>query len=78
MASLLIFKIIVPIALVSFAVGLVTRISRVPTFAIFFLVVAMSAVLSLNFFFLVRNDGSWKDIGNSIRCVGHLLRALTD
>ncbi|GLD94834.1 hypothetical protein PINS_up003459 [Pythium insidiosum] len=36
----------------------------------FLLVVAMSDLLALQFLFLVRNEGSWKEIGNSISMFG--------
>ena len=67
MGALLIFKVLIPIALVSAALGFVGRVARVPPMALFFLVVTMSSVCSLNFFFLIRTEGaSWKEIGNSI------------
>ncbi|TYZ58043.1 hypothetical protein PybrP1_010764 [[Pythium] brassicae (nom. inval.)] len=43
---------------------------RHPPSRYFLLVVGMSDVLALHFLFLVKNEGSWKEIGNSISMFG--------
>lgn len=66
MGSLLLFKIMIPFLTLASAVTVITRQLKLPTFAIFLLALCISDVLTLNFFFMVRDEGSWLDIGQSI------------
>lgn len=67
MATLLIVKILIPIVIVTAAFGVLFRIHGIANpLAIFFLVMATFDLVTLNFFFLVRDYGSWLDIGTSI------------
>lgn len=66
MASLLIWKIIIPFISVACTFRVINRKLEIPESAAFFSVIALSDVMSLNFFFLVKDFGSWKEIGMSI------------
>ncbi|KAJ0396969.1 hypothetical protein P43SY_008631 [Pythium insidiosum] len=74
MGALLVVKILIPFLVVAVAFhALVSSASasHSPSPARYFLlVVGMSDVLALQFLFLVRNEGSWKEIGNSISMFG--------
>ncbi|RAH80314.1 PigN-domain-containing protein [Aspergillus japonicus CBS 114.51] len=64
--ALLILKILAPFVLVSANLGLLTRALRLRPGALFVLVVAASDYLTLRFFWCVRDEGSWLEIGESI------------
>ncbi|KAI9774780.1 MAG: Glycosyl phosphatidyl inositol anchor synthesis [Candelina submexicana] len=64
--ALLIFKIMIPFAVISANLGVLNRRLGVAPSALFMVVMAISDVLTLNFFFMVRDEGSWLDIGTSI------------
>jgi phosphatidylinositol glycan class N len=64
--ALLILKLMVPFALISANLGILNRRLRVAPSALFMLVMAFSDVLTLNFFYMVRDEGSWLDIGTTI------------
>ncbi|OWZ08830.1 GPI ethanolamine phosphate transferase [Phytophthora megakarya] len=81
MGALLVGKILIPFMLVACTFHLILLLpsassaidakkSRLPATRYFLLVVAMSDVLALHFLFLVKNEGSWKEIGNSISMFG--------
>ena len=59
-------KIIVPFAVISANLGILNRRLGVAPSSLFMLVMAISDVLTMNFFWLVRDEGSWLDIGTSI------------
>lgn len=63
---LLTVKIMIPFALISANLGILNRRLGVAPSSIFMVVMAISDVLTLNFFWLVRDEGSWLDIGTSI------------
>jgi GPI ethanolamine phosphate transferase 1 len=64
--ALLIFKLMVPFAVISANLGILNlRLGLEPS-ALFMVVMAISDVLTLNFFWMVRDEGSWLDIGTSI------------
>lgn len=75
MGALLIFKILVPFALLSVSLGIINMKVHLPKYALFSMVLAVSDLLSLNFFYLVRDEGSWLDIGTSIShfCISSML-----
>ncbi|KAI5251774.1 putative phosphatidylinositolglycan class N [Aureobasidium subglaciale] len=64
--ALLILKILAPFALVSANLGLLTRRLRLKSGALFALVIAIGDWLTLRFFWSVRDEGSWLEIGESI------------
>jgi len=63
---LLLFKIMLPFALVAIVFGVINRWLGLQDTKSFLLVFALTDVMTLNFFFLVRDEGSWQDIGMSI------------
>jgi phosphatidylinositol glycan class N len=65
-SALLIIKLVLPFVLVSCIYHTIVASSGLDLSASFLLVIAFSDVLSLNFLFLVRDTGSWRDIGTSI------------
>ncbi|PON75994.1 GPI ethanolamine phosphate transferase [Trema orientale] len=70
MAALLIFKLFIPFMLVICAFSAITKMNRLPRLGCYFLVIIFSDVMTIHFFFLVRNTGSWMEIGNSISHFG--------
>lgn len=70
MAALLIFKLFIPFLLVICVFSAITKLIRVPRLGCYFLVILFSDVMTIHFFFLVRNTGSWMEIGNSISHFG--------
>lgn len=70
MAGLLIFKLFIPFMLVICTFSAITKIVRIPRLGCYFLVILLSDVMTIHFFFLVRNTGSWMEIGNSISHFG--------
>ncbi|KAI9326126.1 Phosphatidylinositolglycan class N-domain-containing protein [Obelidium mucronatum] len=66
MGALLIVKILVPFFLLSAVFGVISRSIRLPAFSLFLLVLSTTDIMTLNFFFLVRDDGSWLEIGTTI------------
>lgn len=66
MGALLIFKILIPFFLLSSALSLLSRCLELPPFSLFLLVLSTTDVMTLNFFFLVRDSGSWLEIGTTI------------
>ncbi|TDH69655.1 hypothetical protein CCR75_005813 [Bremia lactucae] len=82
MGALLVIKILIPFMLVTCTFHLILLLPvttkskakaskhRVPSTRYFLLVVVMSDFLALQFLFRVKNEGSWKEIGNSISMFG--------
>lgn len=80
MGALLVIKILIPFLVVACAFHMVLALSQPPPSInsalhhppsrYFLLVVGMSDILALHFLFLVKNEGSWKEIGNSISMFG--------
>ena len=72
---LLIFKLIIPFVVISANLGILNRRLGVAPSSLFMVVIAISDVLTMNFFWLVRDEGSWLDIGTSIShfCIASLL-----
>lgn len=75
MGALLLFKLLIPFAVISANLGILNRRLGVAPSALFMVVMAGSDVLTLNFFYMVRDEGSWLDIGTSIShfCICGLL-----
>jgi phosphatidylinositol glycan class N len=66
MGALLILKILIPFFLLSSVLSLLSRCLELPPFSLFLLVLSTTDMMTLNFFFLVRDSGSWLEIGTSI------------
>ena len=56
----------IPFAVISANLGILNRRLGVAPSSLFMLVMAISDFLTMNFFWLVRDEGSWLDIGTSI------------
>lgn len=65
-AALLMFKILVPFAIICANLGILNQRLGVAPSALFMMVMALGDVLTLSFFWMVRDEGSWLDIGTSI------------
>ncbi|KAI8323994.1 PigN-domain-containing protein, partial [Martensiomyces pterosporus] len=79
MSTLLLFKIFIPFFMVSAVFGVLNRSLELPPFSLFLFVLSTTDVMTVNFFFLVRDDGSWLDIGMSIShfCISGLFVLFT-
>ncbi|KAJ2746284.1 Glycosyl phosphatidyl inositol anchor synthesis [Coemansia sp. BCRC 34301] len=79
MSVLLLFKIFIPFFLVSAVFGVLNRSLELPPFSLFLFVLSTTDVMTVNFLFLVRDDGSWLDIGMSIShfCISGLFVLFT-
>ncbi len=64
--ALLIIKILVPFVILSANLGILNKRLNVAPSALFMFVMAVSDIMTLTFFFQVRDEGSWLDIGTSI------------
>lgn len=64
--ALLIFKIMVPFALISANLGVLNVRLRVAPSALFMVVFAVCDILTLYFFWVVKDEGSWLEIGSTI------------
>lgn len=73
--ALLVLKLLIPFALISANLGILTRRLGIAPSSLFMLVTVFSDVLTMNFFWMVRDEGSWLDIGSSIShfCIASLL-----
>lgn len=73
--ALLILKLMIPFAIISANLGILNRRLGVAPSALFMVVMAISDVLTLNFFYMVKDEGSWLDIGTTIShfCIASLL-----
>ncbi|EDN04366.1 hypothetical protein HCAG_08032 [Histoplasma mississippiense (nom. inval.)] len=64
--ALLILKILIPFAIISANLGILNRRLGVAPSALFMIVMSISDIMTLNFFYMVRDEGSWLDIGTTI------------
>ncbi|KAK3719319.1 Glycosyl phosphatidyl inositol anchor synthesis [Vermiconidia calcicola] len=65
-AALLMLKMLAPFALVSANLGILTKQLKLRGGSLFAIVMGISDYLTLRFFWEVRDEGSWLDIGESI------------
>lgn len=74
-SALLILKILIPFAIISANLGILNRRLEVAPSALFMVVMSISDVMTLNFFYMVRDEGSWLDIGTTIShfCIASFL-----
>lgn len=72
---MLILKILIPFAVISAILGILNRRLQVAPSALFMVVMSISDVMTLNFFYMVRDEGSWLDIGTTIShfCIASFL-----
>ncbi|KAF2705680.1 PigN-domain-containing protein [Pleomassaria siparia CBS 279.74] len=64
--GLLILKLMAPFAVMSANFGILNRRLGVAPSALFMVVMAVSDVMTLSFFYMVKDEGSWLDIGTTI------------
>lgn len=64
--ALLILKLMIPFALVSASLGVLNMRIGVAPSALFMVVMAISDILTLYFFWVVKDEGSWLEIGSTI------------
>jgi GPI ethanolamine phosphate transferase 1 len=64
--ALLVLKLLIPFAVISANLGILNRLLNLKEGAIFTLVSMIGEYAALGFFFRVRDEGSWLDIGSSI------------
>ncbi|MCO5576567.1 hypothetical protein L7F22_030379 [Adiantum nelumboides] len=70
MAALLLWKLLIPFILVTCAFSAVMKLLKLPRLGCYFIVMFFSDVMTIHFFFLVRNTGSWLEIGQTISHFG--------
>lgn len=73
--ALLMLQLMIPFALVSANLGILNKRLGVAPSALFMLVMAITDFLTLHFFWVVRDEGSWLEIGSTIShfCIASLL-----
>lgn len=59
-------KLMIPFALISANLGILNKRLGVAPSALFMLVMAISDFLTLHFFWVVKDEGSWLEIGSTI------------
>lgn len=64
--ALLILKLMIPFVLISANLGVLNKRLGVAPSALFMLVIALSDMLTLYFFWVVKDEGSWLEIGSTI------------
>ncbi|KAI2635043.1 PigN-domain-containing protein [Xylaria nigripes] len=64
--ALLILKLMIPFVLISANLGVLNKRIGVAPSALFMLVMSMSDILTLYFFWVVKDEGSWLEIGSTI------------
>ncbi|KAM6102049.1 GPI ethanolamine phosphate transferase 1 isoform 1-T2 [Theristicus caerulescens] len=66
MGGLLLLKVVIPFVLVSCAFEAIQVTTQLSSKSLFLIVLVISDIMALHFFFLVKDYGSWLDIGTSI------------
>jgi GPI ethanolamine phosphate transferase 1 len=64
--ALLVLKLMIPFALISANLGILNMRLGVAPSALFMIVMAISDILTLYFFWVVKDEGSWLEIGSTI------------
>ncbi|KAI0025540.1 Phosphatidylinositolglycan class N-domain-containing protein [Xylariomycetidae sp. FL0641] len=64
--ALLILKLMIPFALISTNLGILNKRIGVAPSALFMVAMALSDILTLYFFWVVKDEGSWLEIGSTI------------
>ncbi|KAI1450164.1 GPI ethanolamine phosphate transferase 1 [Annulohypoxylon stygium] len=64
--ALLILKLMIPFALISANLGILNKRIGVAPSALFMVAMALSDILTLHFFWVVKDEGSWLEIGSTI------------
>ncbi|KAI1120879.1 GPI ethanolamine phosphate transferase 1 [Nemania abortiva] len=64
--ALLILKIMIPFVLISASLGILNKRIGVAPSALFMLAMSLSDILTLYFFWVVKDEGSWLEIGSTI------------
>ncbi|KAI1337432.1 PigN-domain-containing protein [Xylariaceae sp. FL0016] len=64
--ALLILKLMIPFALISANLGVLNKRIGVAPSALFMIAMALSDILTLHFFWVVKDEGSWLEIGSTI------------
>ncbi|KAK7981879.1 phosphatidylinositolglycan class N [Apiospora saccharicola] len=68
--ALLILKLMIPFALISANLGILNKRLAVAPSALFMVAMAVSDILTLYFFWVVKDEGSWLEIGSTITHFG--------
>ncbi|CAH1756898.1 3923_t:CDS:2 [Entrophospora sp. SA101] len=66
MGALLLLKILIPFFIVSSVFSVINKSLNLPAFSLFLLVLSTCDIMTLNFFYLVKDYGSWLEIGTTI------------
>ncbi|KAI3660509.1 hypothetical protein MP638_000966 [Amoeboaphelidium occidentale] len=66
MGGLLTLKILIPFLLLASTFNTISRNLQLPSFSLFLFTLSTTDIMTMNFFFLVRDYGSWLEIGTSI------------
>ncbi|KAL8560900.1 hypothetical protein ACOMHN_059084 [Nucella lapillus] len=66
MGGLMMLKVVLPFVVVTCVLAGIQVVSGVPLRALMLIVLLMTDFMGLNFLFLVRDEGSWREIGTSI------------
>ncbi|XP_038946775.1 GPI ethanolamine phosphate transferase 1 isoform X2 [Rattus norvegicus] len=70
MGALMMWKILIPFVLVMCAFEAVQITTQLSSKGLFLVVLVISDIMALHFFFLVKDSGSWLDIGTSEKWIG--------